>query len=82
MAIICFNLGDSNTQPRKERQMMTKSKCDGYVDEIQECMDGDVFKTMLEIMAQRVMEEELALHLGAERHKRAPVEDAGWRVEV
>ena len=51
---------------------MTKSKCDGYVDEIQECMDGDVFKTMLEIMAQRVMEEELARHLGAQRHERTP----------
>lgn len=49
---------------------MTKQKCDGYLDEIQEGMDGDVFKTMLEVMAQRVMEEELARHLGAERHER------------
>ena len=51
---------------------MTKSKCGGYLDEIQERMDGDVFKTMLEVMAQRVMEEELARHLGAERHERTP----------
>jgi len=49
---------------------MTKSKYDGYLDEIQERMDGDMFKTMLEMMAQRVMEEELARHLGAERHER------------
>jgi transposase-like protein len=49
---------------------MTKRNCDGYLDEIQERMDGDMFKAMLEVMAQRVMEEELALHLGAERHER------------
>jgi len=49
---------------------MTKHKCDGYLDEIQERMDGDVFKAMLEVMAQRLMEEELALHVGAERHER------------
>jgi transposase-like protein len=49
---------------------MTKQKCDGYLDEIQERMDGDVFKAMLEVMARRVMEEELAVHLGAERHER------------
>lgn len=49
---------------------MTKHKNDSYLDEIQEQMDGDLFKTMLEVMAQRVMEEELARHLGAERHER------------
>lgn len=49
---------------------MTKKKCDGYLDEIQGRMDGDVFKAMLEVMAQHLMEEELALHLGAERHER------------
>jgi len=49
---------------------MTKRKNDGYVDEIQERMDGDVFKAMLEVMAQRLMEEELSLHLGAEPHER------------
>lgn len=49
---------------------MTKAKCDGYLDEIQAQMDGDVFKAMLEVMARRVMEEELARHLGAERHER------------
>ena len=49
---------------------MTKHNCDGYLDEIQERMEGDVFKAMLEVMAQRVMEEELARHLGAERHER------------
>jgi len=49
---------------------MTKHKTDGYVDEIQERMDGDVFKAMVELIAQRVMEEELARYLGAERHER------------
>lgn len=49
---------------------MTKQKCGGYLDEIQERMDGDVFKAMVEVIVQRVMEEELALHLGAERHER------------
>jgi len=33
-------------------------------------MDGDVVKAMLEIVAQRVMEEELARHVGAQRHER------------
>lgn len=51
---------------------MTKTKCDGYLDEIQERMDGDVFKAMLEVLARRVMEEEMARHLGAERHERTP----------
>ena len=37
---------------------MTQQKCDGYLSEIQERMDGDVFKAMLEVMAQRLMEEE------------------------
>ncbi|MGI6458764.1 MAG: transposase [Candidatus Hydrogenedentales bacterium] len=49
---------------------MAKQKCGGYVAEIQERMDGDVLKAMLEVMAQRLMEEELALHLRAERHER------------
>ena len=49
---------------------MARHNVDGYLDEIQERMDGDVFKAMLEVVAQRVMEEELALHLGAERHER------------
>ena len=48
---------------------MTKRNDDGYLEEIQERMDGDVFRAMLDVMAQRVMEEELALHLGAERHE-------------
>jgi len=51
---------------------MTKHNCDGYLDEIQGRMDGDVFKTMIEVMARQVMEEEIAHHLGAERHERAP----------
>jgi len=51
---------------------MTKRKCDGYLAEIQERMDGDVFKAMLELMAQHLMEEEVALHVGAARHERAP----------
>lgn len=49
---------------------MTNQKCDGYLDEIQERVDGDLFKAMLEVMARRLMEEELALHVGAERHER------------
>jgi len=49
---------------------MTEQKFDGCLEEIQERMDGDVFKAMLEVMARRVMEEELALYLGAERHER------------
>lgn len=49
---------------------MTEQKFDGCLEEIQGRMDGDVFKAMLEVMARRVMEEELALHLGAERHER------------
>ena len=43
---------------------MTKHNCDGYLDEIQERMDGDVFKAMLEVMAQRVMGEELTRRSG------------------
>ena len=49
---------------------MTDQKCDGYLDEIQERVDGDLFKTMLEVMARRVMEEELGYHVGAQRHER------------
>lgn len=49
---------------------MTNEKCDGYLDEIQERMDGDLFKTMLEVMARQVMEEELGYHVGAQRHER------------
>ena len=49
---------------------MTKRHNDGYLDEIQESTDGDLFKAMLEVMARRVMEEELAVHLGAEPHER------------
>lgn len=51
---------------------MTKPKNDGYVDAVQEHMDGDLFRAMLEVMAHRVMEEEIARHLGAERHERRP----------
>jgi transposase-like protein len=50
---------------------MTTHKDDGYLEAVQERMNGDVFKAMLEVMAQRVMEEEIALHLGAERHERS-----------
>lgn len=49
---------------------MTVDKHAGYLKEIQARMDGDVFKAMVEAVAQRVMEEELALHVGAERHER------------
>ena len=49
---------------------MAKRHNDGYLDEIQESTDGDLFKVMLEVMARRVMEEELAAHLGADPHER------------
>ena len=49
---------------------MTKHKDDGYVDAIQQRMDGDMLKAMLEAMAECVMEEEIARHLRAERHER------------
>jgi len=49
---------------------MTTGKNDGYLAMIQEQMDGDLFKTMLEVFAQHVMEEELGLHVGADRHER------------
>lgn len=44
----------------------------GYLDEIQERLDGDVVRAMLETMIRRVMEEEVGRHLGAERHERTP----------
>ena len=49
---------------------MAKHNDDGYLAEIQEHMDGDVFRAMVEVMARRVMQEELAAHLGAEPHER------------
>jgi len=51
---------------------MTRHKDDGYLDAIQENMNGDLLQTMVEVVAQRVMEEELERHLGAERHERTP----------
>ncbi len=51
---------------------MTKHNCDEYLDEMQELTGEDMFKTMLETMAHRVMHEELERHLGAERHERTP----------
>lgn len=51
---------------------MAKRNSDAYSEEIQERMDGDVFKAMLEGMARRVMAEKLALHVGAVRHERTP----------
>lgn len=49
---------------------MTKQKHAEVVSAIQEQMDGDLFKAMLEVMAKRVMKEEMELHLGAGRHER------------
>lgn len=57
---------------------MAKSQDAGCVDAIQERMDGDLLKAMLEVMAQRVMEEEVARYLGADRHERTP-ERSGLR---
>lgn len=50
--------------------MAKQKNCDGYLDEIQAHADGDLLKTMLRIMVQEVMEEEITRHLGAERHER------------
>lgn len=49
---------------------MTRHNHDGYLEAIQEKMDGDLFKTMLEVFSEHLMEEELEQHLGAERHER------------
>lgn len=49
---------------------MTGSKCDNYLEEIQEQMDGDVFKAMLEIMARQVMEAEITRHVDAMPYER------------
>jgi len=49
---------------------MTKHNCDEYLDEIQDRMGDDIFKVMLELMAQRLMEDELTQHLCAQRHER------------
>ena len=50
---------------------MARHKDDGYLDAVQGRMDGDVLKAMVEVIVQRVMEEEIARHLGAERHERS-----------
>jgi len=49
---------------------MTMHKDDGYLAAIQEKMDGDLFRTMLEVFSQHLMEEELERYLGAQRHER------------
>jgi transposase-like protein len=51
---------------------MTKHKCDDYLDGIQEGMEVDLFKSMLDVMAREVMEAEIERHLGAGRHERTP----------
>jgi len=57
---------------------MAKHNDDGYLAEIQEHLDGDMLRTMVEVMARRVMEEELAEHLCAGRHERTG-ERRGYR---
>jgi putative transposase len=54
----------------QEDKTMTMHNDDGYLEEIQGKMDGDLFKAMLEVFSQHLMEEELDLHLGAGRHER------------
>lgn len=49
---------------------MAKHECGGYLDAIQERMDGDLFRAILEVMAHYVMEEEAEQHVGAARHER------------
>ena len=51
--------------------MATHKNSAEYLDEIQACADGDILKEMLRIMLHEVMEEEIARHLGAERHERS-----------
>jgi putative transposase len=46
------------------------SKCRGYLDEMQAQADGDLLREMVRVMVHQVMEEELALHVGAGRHER------------
>jgi len=57
---------------------MAKHDDDRYLAEIQGQMDGDIFRTMLSVMARRVMEEELGAHLRAGRHERTG-ERRGYR---
>lgn len=49
---------------------MTRHKDDGYLVAVQEQMEGDLLQSMISVMAQRLMAEEIELHLGAERHER------------
>lgn len=70
MAIVCSNLGDDESTKVNGEQTMTKHKHDGYLEAVQEQMDGDLLQAMISVMAQRVMEEGMELHLGAERHER------------
>jgi putative transposase len=50
--------------------MAKQKNFDGYLGEIQAHADEDMLKTMVRMMIQEVMEEEIARHLGAERHER------------
>jgi len=70
VAIVCSNLGDNKSTKVNGAQTMTRHKNDGYLDAVQEHMDGDLLQAMISVMAQRLMEEEMELHLGAERHQR------------
>lgn len=49
---------------------MTKDYSDELMARFQAESEGDVFRTMLEVMCQQVMEAELARHVGADRHER------------
>lgn len=42
----------------------------GYLEEIQAQIDGDLLKSMIEVIARRVMQEEVTAHLGADPHER------------
>ena len=70
MAIVCSNLGDSESTKVNGVQTMTRHKDDGYLVAVQEQMEGDLLQSMISVMAQRLMAEEIELHLGAERHER------------
>ncbi len=49
---------------------MTQGQFEDCVDEIQGAAHEDVFRTMIEVMSQALMESEVSQHIGATRHER------------
>lgn len=50
--------------------MATKKQSEEYASEIQAHVDGDLLRSIVRTMVQSVLEEEMALHVGAARHER------------